>query len=292
MSQHYTVRTTGTSRRQNLWETPYSPILTDYQREGRSPRGEGVLPTISLPDPTQYFNPQLIQNLYNIMLGNLSRAEGGAGAAARRAAASYAGASGLANPGAFIAQAGIQATAPFAQAYGQAEMGRAGALQNLQSLLFDAQTKRALAERDWERYGQEYQLAIQKLQLERDRLSAGIEQGRAGAFDYAGLGVNALMAIATLAKLGAFCWIAEELFGEDDERTHYARYAVNMEWPKHRLGRIARNLYSKYGRKIAKKIQTNRILRLTFKIAFEFIWRHGRKCLRLHENQFAASAIR
>lgn len=68
----------------------------------------------------------------------------------------------------------------------------------------------------------------------------------------------------------SLCWIAEAIYGKDDNRTHLARYAVNFIWPRTKVGRMARDLYLRYGEKIAKKKWVG-----IFRPIFELIWRQG-----------------
>lgn len=114
-------------------------------------------------DPSPYFDPKMIQNLFNIAGGNLSRAAGGNVSAAQRTAAAQYGGGGYLNPGAAVLAAGSQARQPYAQAFGQLETGRAGALNAQQQQLLQALTQRdEMVERsrqfdvgvqqDWEKF--------------------------------------------------------------------------------------------------------------------------------------------
>ena len=53
--------------------------------------------------------------------------------------------------------------------------------------------------------------------------------------------------ITTLAVGGMFCWVAEELFGENDERTHFARIYCGFNQDK-----LFVRLYQRHGREWAK----------------------------------------
>lgn len=97
----------------------------------------------AFPDPTPYFDPQLIQNLFGIAGGNLSRAAGGGVSAAQRTAAAQYGGGGYLNPGAAVLAAGSQARQPYAAAFGQLESSKAGALNQQQQALLKALTERS-----------------------------------------------------------------------------------------------------------------------------------------------------
>jgi hypothetical protein len=84
---------------------------------------------------------------------------------------------------------------------------------------------------------------------------------------------------AILPVAAAACWIAEAIYGAQDQRTHQARYAVNVIWPEYAIGRFLRNLYLKYGQRVAAKVEKSRVLKALFGVPFGFIHRQGAKAM-------------
>lgn len=143
-----------------------------------------INPSINLPDPTQYFNPELIQKLFNTSAGNLGRAQGGAVSSAQQTAAALAGSGASFNPAAFITSAGSQARQPYAQAFGNLEQGRASALNSQQQALFQALMAKSGAEeqsrqfnvgdeRSRQQLAQQYDMFLKNLQFQQDQTQAG-----------------------------------------------------------------------------------------------------------------------
>lgn len=92
-----------------------------------------------------------------------------------------------------------------------------------------------------------------------------------------GAGTQAAGSIGAAAApaLIAACWIAIACYGADDRRTHAARYHVNNVWVKYALGRVLRNLYLRFGERVAAKVEKSRLLKLAFRVPFGIIWRLG-----------------
>lgn len=86
------------------------------------------------------YDPQNVNQIYNAMIGAIGRLGGSAAASARRNAAAQAGASGLANPGAYTSAVASRALQPFNQASTQAETGRAQDLYGAQQKLLGYNT--------------------------------------------------------------------------------------------------------------------------------------------------------
>lgn len=122
-------------------------------------------PATQLPDPNQFVNPALTNNYYNQALANLYQSQNKAVGGAQRTAAATAG--NMLSPSAYITGAGSNVRQAYAPAFGQVEQARAGALQNQQTQLYDLLNKKALAERDWEKYGNDYSLALQQFQQQQ-----------------------------------------------------------------------------------------------------------------------------
>jgi hypothetical protein len=118
----------------------------------------------------------------------------------------------------------------------------------------------------------------------KDAMKAGTMQAASGivagglkaAGSIGGAAAPGLIALAAPAAAAA-CWIAEALYGAADARTHWARYHVNYVWPGTRLGRAARGLYLKHGRRVAAKVERSPALRALMHVPFGLIWRAGRR---------------
>ena len=63
------------------------------------------------------------------------------------------------------------------------------------------------------------------------------------------------------------CWIAEEVYGKDDERTAILRFWLNFIWGHTFLVR----LYRKYGRRVADVVHESPTLRLFFRVVFDSV---------------------
>lgn len=104
--------------------------------QSTSPFGENYLPAFA--DPTQYFQPGLINQAYNTAAGNLGSQMQQAGGQAGNQAAAMAASRGLVNPSGFTMRARSQAQAPFAQQFGGLEAARGKELAGQQPALFNA----------------------------------------------------------------------------------------------------------------------------------------------------------
>lgn len=63
------------------------------------------------------------------------------------------------------------------------------------------------------------------------------------------------------------CWIAEEVYGKEDERTAILRYWLNHVWGHTFLVR----LYRKYGQQVAAVVRRSPMLRLVFRVVFDSV---------------------
>src|SRR3990167_1973537 len=97
------------------------------------------------------------------------------------------------------------------------------------------------------------------------------EGSKPGWMDYTILGFQGLGAIGGLAGgLGmAFCWVAEELYGKDSEKTHSLRaFMLNQMDKDTWVGKFAR-AYSKYGQIWANQIKKDTKLRQVFQNLYD-----------------------
>ena len=83
-------------------------------------------------------------------------------AGAQRTAAATSG--NMLSPGAYITAAGSDVRSAYAPQFGGVEQWAAGAKLNQQSQLYQLLNLKAMAERDWEKYGDQYNLALQQFQ--------------------------------------------------------------------------------------------------------------------------------
>jgi hypothetical protein len=95
-----------------------------------------------------------------------------------------------------------------------------------------------------------------------------------------GLGAGALGGAG--AALGGYfqgqCWIAAEIFGGwKDKRTIAVRKWLANEFSQHWYGRMFNRWYSANGRRVAKKIQNNRVERWALRKLFEWFLAQAKK---------------
>lgn len=67
----------------------------------------------------------------------------------------------------------------------------------------------------------------------------------------------------------SICWIAEELYGTDDIRTHLVRRWLTEEFSKSAVGALLVSLYRKHGQRIARLVRRYRIVRGFFRPIFD-----------------------
>lgn len=95
--------------------------------------------------------------------------------------------------------------------------------------------------------------------------------------------ISSLAGSAT--SMAAMCWIAIELWGEDDLRTKVVRYFFNEVLMRSWWGRIACGLYRRYGQRVAKHIQTSPKSRAFFTKLFE--WIYVEACIEIPEPELS-----
>jgi hypothetical protein len=75
------------------------------------------------------------------------------------------------------------------------------------------------------------------------------------------------------------CWIAEAIYGVDDERTHLVRAWLNGPFKQHMFGRVVMATYIKIGRTVARWVRKFAILKLTLKPLFDMALSRARRDL-------------
>lgn len=71
------------------------------------------------------------------------------------------------------------------------------------------------------------------------------------------------------AGLGAICWIAEALYGIQDERTHMVRAYLMGPFRRHWYGRVLMHIYQQHGQEIAKYVPQSKALRSILRPLFD-----------------------
>lgn len=81
---------------------------------------------------------------------------------------------------------------------------------------------------------------------------------------------------STAAMIYAFCWVARAVYGPDNIKWYFSRIYILDHGPK-----WFRNLYGKYGERVAKVVEKNRILKIILRPLFEYFSFRGRKSCQL-----------
>ena len=110
--------------------------------------------------------------------------------------------------------------------------------------------------------------------LEYDKIQAQLDMQPAWWEGVLGDIAGGLSEAATLYFLVG-CWIAEEIFGVDDIRTHKARFYVNSDQCPAWLYAG----YMKHGRKIAEKVRKYKLLKWVLRPVFEYFAYRGGQLL-------------
>lgn len=104
----------------------------------------GLLP--SLPNPTQYFGTDGINKQYDVARSNLNYNMNQNVSDASSQAGALAASRGFANPSGFVANSANQVRSSFVPQFGALEQGRAGAMQQNQKDMYNAETQKMLSE--------------------------------------------------------------------------------------------------------------------------------------------------
>lgn len=81
---------------------------------------------------------------------------------------------------------------------------------------------------------------------------------------------------AAAGGLAAFCWIAEAIYGTNDQRTHDVRKWLNGPFRRTKLGRLTMQLYMEIGQQVAWGVRRSSILRAIFTPLFNLALQKAR----------------
>ena len=103
--------------------------------------------------------------------------------------------------------------------------------------------------------------------MQADASSKAATMGFLGSVVGGGAEVGAAALMPAPASSG--CWIAEAIYGVDDQRTHDVRRWLNTEFKKTRFGTLVMSFYLRFGERIAAWVRRSTLLKASLKPLFD-----------------------
>lgn len=134
--------------------------------------------------PESMINAEQLNKFFDMARSNLGTAQGQAVGQAQQGAGALAASRGMLNPAGFVTGVGSEARAPYAQAFGGLEQGRAGAQSDLQKLLYRLNAERGrMIEGDLDKQ-RNYGMSIASMQEQQRQWQDQLNANKPNALSY------------------------------------------------------------------------------------------------------------